>query len=108
MKKRDGDQDLPMINRETDCQSTFLMRIMRDVPPRREVGIERYGTALQPFNGRDAMRDAWEEFLDLGQYMEQLRREREDMLDLIEDVAIDNGGTDLQDRAQDMLKRMKR
>lgn len=31
---------------------------------RREIGIERYGTPLQPFNGRDVRRDLFEELLD--------------------------------------------
>lgn len=38
---------------------------------RRLVGIQRYGTPLQPFNGRDAIRDTREELLDAIVYLEQ-------------------------------------
>lgn len=40
---------------------------------RYKVGIERYGTALKTFNGRDAGKDAVEEWFDLGIYLKQLR-----------------------------------
>jgi len=42
-----------------------------------KVGIERYGTPLQGFNGRDALRDAYEEALDLCQYLRQVMFERD-------------------------------
>lgn len=90
LKQRDGDQQLPVKNNEPDCQTTFLSRIRTDVTVRREVGIQRYGTALQPFNSRDAMRDAWEEFIDLGQYIEQLRREREAMIGLLRELVVNS------------------
>lgn len=47
---------------------------------RKEIGRERYGTVLQPFNGRDALRDAYEEALDLCQYLKQALVERETSL----------------------------
>lgn len=79
MRQRPGDQQLPTVNDQTDCQQTLLARLVDDIPARRQVGIERYGTGLQPFNGRDAGRDAYEEWLDLGAYLEQLRRERAEL-----------------------------
>lgn len=83
MKFRDGDQPLPKASEATDCQTTFLARINHDVPIRRQLGISRYGTALQPFNQRDVARDVWEEYVDLGQYIEQMRRERDAMIALL-------------------------
>ena len=84
---RPEDQALPVTNNTTPCQTTFLTRINDEMPARLALGIQRYGTALQPFNGRDAMRDAWEEFLDLGVYLEQLHRERAVMIDLLQRIA---------------------
>jgi hypothetical protein len=50
--------------------------VRTDIARRREVGIERYGQALQPNNGRDALLDAYEESLDLLMYLAQERVER--------------------------------
>lgn len=73
MKTREGDQPLPIINGSTDIQTL----VIEDIKMRRQVGIERYGTALQAHNGRDALRDAYEEALDLCMYLRQLIEERE-------------------------------
>jgi hypothetical protein len=43
-----------------------LIQRMRE---RRALGVERYGTPLQPGNGRDNLRDALEEALDLYAYL---------------------------------------
>lgn len=72
MKQRPGDQPLPVRTRERDTQSL----VIEDIRDRREVGIERYGTALQPMNGRNNLQDAYEEALDLAMYLKnQLRRD---------------------------------
>jgi hypothetical protein len=73
MKQREGDQPLPIVNDSPDIQS----QVIADITARREVGIERYGTALQPRNGRDALRDAYEEALDLCMYLKQIMVERD-------------------------------
>lgn len=52
-----------------------LVRV--DILERKALGIARYGTPLQGFNGRDALRDAYEEALDLSQYLRQLLYERD-------------------------------
>ena len=44
---------------------------------RERKGIETYGTTLQAHNGRDAVRDAMEECIDLWQYLVQIRMERD-------------------------------
>jgi len=38
---------------------------------RRKMGIEKYGTPLQPNNGRNALIDAYQEVLDLAVYLKQ-------------------------------------
>ena len=38
-------------------------------------GIQKYGTSLQPFNGRNAVQDAVEENMDHLAYVEQLAQE---------------------------------
>jgi hypothetical protein len=70
---RPGDQPLPVPNDSPDIQSM----VIADIEARRQVGIERYGTALQAGNGRDALRDAYEEALDLACYLRQAIAERE-------------------------------
>ncbi|GAA0402729.1 hypothetical protein GCM10009530_63370 [Microbispora corallina] len=73
LKQRPGDQPLPIVNNEPDIQT----QVIADIEHRREVGIQRYGTALQPFNGRDALRDLYEELLDGAMYAKQSMVERD-------------------------------
>lgn len=72
LKKRTGDQPLPVPNGGKDIQSM----VIDDIKSRREIGISRYGTPLQAHNGRDALRDAYEEALDLAMYLRQMIEER--------------------------------
>ncbi len=51
--------------------------VMADMKARREFGIAKYGTPLQANNGRDALKDAYEEALDLCVYLRQAMEERE-------------------------------
>lgn len=44
-----------------------------DMRARHELGLRRYGTALQVVNGRNPVRDAYEEVLDLVVYAQQAR-----------------------------------
>jgi len=73
LRQRPGDQQLPVPNDLPDIQS----QVIADIRERRELGIKRYGTALQPHNGRDALRDAYEEAIDLAMYLKQAIVERE-------------------------------
>lgn len=50
--------------------------VRTDLELRESLGIERYGTALYPHNGRDALQDAYEEALDLACYLKQAMVER--------------------------------
>jgi hypothetical protein len=78
-KQRPGDQQLPTVNDEPDIQS----QVIADIEERRLVGIQRYGTALQPFNGRDAVRDLYEELIDGAMYAKQWLLERERLLEQV-------------------------
>lgn len=51
--------------------------VIMDMATRDQVGRERYGVPLQPHNGRDALRDAYEEALDLCAYLRQAIMERD-------------------------------
>jgi len=110
LRQREGDQDLPVANEEVSCQERFMDRISREMPARMSLGRHRYGTLLQPFNGRNFMRDAFDELLDLSVYLEGINAEREAMMDLLYDVATavadERDITDLARSAQILLLSM--
>lgn len=75
-KQREGDQPLPHVN-----DQPFVADALKDfIEARKQTGIERYGTPLQPHNGRDALRDAFEEAVDLATYLAQVLIERDGRL----------------------------
>lgn len=51
--------------------------VIEDMRARNRVGRERYGVPLQAHNGRDALRDAYEECLDMAVYLKQAIVERD-------------------------------
>ncbi len=51
--------------------------VVKDMKDRDAGGLEKYGTRLQPFNGRDALIDAYQEILDAAVYLRQLIFERD-------------------------------
>lgn len=51
--------------------------VVADMAARDRFGRAKYGTPLQGFNGRDVLRDAYEEALDLAVYLRQLIYERD-------------------------------
>ena len=71
--QREGDQPMPVAN---DKPAVWPI-VMADMQSRHELGIKRYGTPLQPHNGRDALRDAYEEALDLAVYLRTAIFERD-------------------------------
>lgn len=73
LRQRPGDQPLPTPHAGPDVQAA----VIRDIHARRELGIRRYGTPLQPHNGRDGLRDLYEELLDSVCYLKQLLLERD-------------------------------
>lgn len=48
-----------------------------DLKSRSEFGRNKYGTNLRAFNGRDPLKDAYEEVLDLAVYLRQCLYERD-------------------------------
>lgn len=50
--------------------------VIADLRVRKAEGYQRYGTPLQARNGRDALRDLYEELLDAAQYARQMIEER--------------------------------
>lgn len=51
--------------------------VISDMRQRDQQGEKKYGTRLQPFNGRDALVDAYQEALDLTVYLRQALFERD-------------------------------
>ena len=70
---RHVEQPAPVAN---DQPAVWPLVIM-DMAARDQVGRARYGVPLQPHNGRDALRDAYEESLDLCAYLRQAIMERD-------------------------------
>lgn len=61
----------------TDQQRTPIVDlVLADLRERDRIGQIRYGTSLRAHNGRDALRDAYEEALDLAIYLRQCIEER--------------------------------
>lgn len=57
-------------------QSAIRDLVITDLVARGVLGTERYGVPLQPHNGRDALRDAYEQALDQACYLRQALEER--------------------------------
>ena len=60
--------------------------VIDDMKERDNTGRERYGVPLQPFNGRDALVDAYQESLDLSVYLRQAIYEKEYLLNGIQEI----------------------
>jgi len=58
-------------------QPIMWNKVLIDCVNRNHMGVKKYGTPLQPFNGRDALKDAYEEALDLVVYLRQAIYERD-------------------------------
>jgi hypothetical protein len=69
------DQPLPV-----EGEGDMWREVIEDMEERRKVGIERYGKPVQMFNGRDNLRDLYEELLDGAVYCKvHMRQMREEM-----------------------------
>lgn len=67
------DEPMPIHNNRPVIQDL----VIEDIKTRKEEGIAKYGTPLQPFNGRSALRDLYQELIDAVQYVRQLIYEEE-------------------------------
>lgn len=68
-----SEQPLPVKNDNPIIQEL----VIKDQHARLQLGIQRYGTGLQAHNGRDMLRDAYEEALDLCVYLRGVMYERD-------------------------------
>jgi hypothetical protein len=87
-------QPLPVPNGTPTIQSL----VRADLELREQVGVHRYGTALQARNGRDAARDLYEELLDATCYLRQVLVERIHARQALD--GIDTVVSDLMDAGQ--------
>lgn len=71
LRQRPGDQALPTGD-ETLADDQSLL--IQDIEERRQLGIQRYGQGHRPFNGRNTLRDVYEEQLDLLVYLRSIVR----------------------------------
>lgn len=72
-------QHLPIPNRNQPIAEL----VVKDLELRTKHGIKEYGVALQPWNGRDAMLDLYQEVLDASVYCRQVMVEREKARELL-------------------------
>jgi hypothetical protein len=85
----DDTQPMPTVRRGAgDIQSL----VVEDIVARREVGVTRYGTALQANNGRDGLRDALDESYDLACYLRQVVEEQV-QIDRMYASLVEHGGS---------------
>ena len=69
------DQPLPVPGRQSVTNA-----LLHALAERRQYGTMKYGRELETNNGRDALKDAWEEAVDLVVYLTQMRLERGDII----------------------------
>src|SRR3990172_7491558 len=72
--------DLEQPAPQANAEPAIWDLVMADMAARDKVGLERYGVRLQPHNGRDALKDAYAEALDLCVYLRQAIYERDQSL----------------------------
>lgn len=60
-----------------NLRPTVWELVQFDLEARVAAGVRTYGVPLQPYNGRDALRDALEECYDLCFYLRQVMFERD-------------------------------
>jgi hypothetical protein len=58
-----------------------IKNVIKDMKDRDNQGLEKYGVRLQPYNGRDALVDAYQEVLDASVYLGQFIYEQTEPID---------------------------
>lgn len=74
---RPGDQPNPLPAAGPDIQPL----VIADLQDRYELGKARYGTGLKAFNGRNGLRDLYEELVDAIMYVRQVMEEDTSVMD---------------------------
>lgn len=69
-------QEMPQKNAEKAVWDI----VIKDIKQRDRTGAKKYGVRLQPFNGRNALIDAYQEALDLVVYLRQAILEKEELV----------------------------
>ena len=62
---------------------TVTDKVIADIKQRSEAGTKKYGKPLHTFNDRNALQDAYEECLDMAQYLKQAIMEQTKILNNI-------------------------
>lgn len=68
--KSDLQSAIDLIKAELGTEDV-AQQVINDMQSRREFGIKKYGRPATPHNGRHALKDAYEEVLDLAVYLKQ-------------------------------------
>lgn len=90
----------PMPNAGTGAPIQRL--VINDLKKRMELGRKKYGTLLYAHNGRDALKDAYEEVLDLACYLKQVLMEQADTTPIgLDTVSMDNNTDSSETPEQD-------
>ena len=55
----------------------LFQEVKKDLDARNQLGYQSYGGPMEPHDGRDALRDAYEEALDLVMYLKKAIIERD-------------------------------
>lgn len=63
--------------------------VSADIEARKTQGLQKYGTLLQPNNGRDAVVDAYQEVIDGVQYLRQAKEEGLPYVDIAYRAAVE-------------------
>ncbi len=84
--------ELPIADQPPPVPSTgdVWLQVIADMQERRKVGIERYGTPLQPFNGRNAPVDLAQELMDACAYARQWIEERRVLMAEVDRLKAEN------------------
>ncbi len=76
-----GKQPLPVTSNKSQAVTPAARDMyIETITAQEQKGIAKYGKSLETHNGRDAGKDAWDEMIDLSQYLTQLRMEHADAL----------------------------
>jgi hypothetical protein len=73
-------QHLVMDDLAAFAPDPVMAQIRDDLKSRAEYGLKKYGTLLQPHNGRNAKMDAYQEGLDYAVYLKQAMLEGDDLV----------------------------
>lgn len=72
-----GDDAQPEPVNTDDALPIAHQLVQHDLQARLDFGLRKYGTPLRPHNGRDSLRDAYEELLDGACYLRNALYERD-------------------------------